>query len=217
MTIMDKFLFVRPLLDLLAQGRFFHRALALTVRALAALAVLFSLTPFFQAGKLIFDLPANGILGGVLFEILLVLAVYSVVHVLLIRAGDIDKLEPGEYYALRVAPLLARMVGEAYSCFVSLVAVGAGIFVWFTGMSQAKVLNPFMLALIPSMRDNASFMGGIEFMLGGILVAIGALLLSYMLAEVLTWLVKLATRESMTATNGRHAAEPPAYKSRFGS
>jgi hypothetical protein len=214
---MDKFLFVRPLLELLGQGRFFHRALSLIVRALAALAVLFSLTPFFQAGKLIFDLPANGILGGVFFEALLVLAVYSVVHVLLIRAGEIDRLDSGEYYALRAAPVLVRMAGEAYACFVSLVAVGAGIFVWFTGLSQAKVLNPFMLALIPSVRDNPSFMGGIEFMLGGILVAIGALLLSYLLAELLGWLVKLTGRETATATNGRHAAESPAYKSRFGS
>jgi hypothetical protein len=215
---MDKLLFVQPLLDLLAQGRFFHRALATSLRAVAALVVLFSLTPFFQAGKLIFELPAHGIPGGVFFEIFFAAAVYAVAHVLLIRARDIAALDPGEYYALRAAPILLRLGGEAYACFVSLVAVGAGIFVWFTGLGQARVLNSFVLAFFPGSHSDPSFMGGIGFMLTGLLVAVAALVLAYALAETLTLVTRRAlAREREAMGNHRHVVEPPVYRSRFGS
>lgn len=213
---MDRFFFIRPFLGLLARGRSFHRALALTLRTLAGLAVLFSLTPFFQAGKLLFELPANGILGGALFEVLFVVAVYALVHVLLIRARDIEVLDGGDYYALRALPVLLRLAGEAYACFVSLVAVGAGVFVWFTGMSQGKVLNAFIAGLLPTLRDNPSFMGGIELMLSGVLVSAAALVLAYVAAELATLPLRL-TREGAANNGGRQAAEPPAYRSRFGS
>ena len=73
-------------------GAFFSRTVAIVLRVVAALFVLFCLATFFKAGKLIFELPANGILGGVLFEIFFILAAYAVAHVLLIRARDIDNL-----------------------------------------------------------------------------------------------------------------------------
>jgi hypothetical protein len=214
---MDKYYFVRPLLNLLGQARFFHRALAMILRVCAGLVVLFSLTTFFQAGKLTFDLPANAILGGVLFEACFILAVYAAVHVLLIRARDIERLEDGDLYALRTFPLLLRMLGEAYACFVSLVGVGAGIFVWFTAMSQNKVLNPFVRSLFPSMREDASFMGGIEFMLSGVLISIAALVVSYIAAEAVThWLRKPKDNNGHGNGTGRQHQEQPFYKSRLG-
>lgn len=70
--------------------------------------VLFSLTTFFAAGRLIFDLSANGIPGGVLFEFFYVLAVYASAHTLLLRSRDVEAVRPGEYIALRLAPVLVR-------------------------------------------------------------------------------------------------------------
>lgn len=214
---MDKYFFVRPLLSLLSQARFFHRAVAIILRVAAGLTVLFSLTTFFQAGKLTFGLPANAILGGVLFEVCFILAVYAVVHVLLIRARDIETLEGGDLYALRTLPVLLRMMGESYACFVSLVGVGAGIFVWFTAMSQNKVLNPFVRSLFPSMREDASFMGGIEFMLSGVLISIVALILSYVTAEAVShWLRRPKDNNGHGNGTGRQQPEQPIYKSRLG-
>jgi hypothetical protein len=215
---MDRYFFVRPLLDLLSQARFFHRALAMVLRVSAGLLVLFSLTTFFQAGKLTFGLPANAILGGVLFEVCFILAVYAAVHVLLIRARDIETLEDGELYALRSLPVMLRMIGEAYACFVSLVGIGAGLFVWFTAMSQNKALSPFVRSLFPTMRVDASFMGGIEFMLTGVLISIAVLVASYILAEAVShWLRK--PKDSNGHGNGsvRHHQEQPIYKSRLGT
>jgi hypothetical protein len=211
--MIERYLFMRPVLDLLEQERFLRRAVATALKAGAALIILFSLVLFFNAGRLLFDLPPNGILGAVLFEAFFILAVYAAVHVLLIRARNIEQLAAGDYVALRMAPILLRAVAEAYAAFVGLVAVGAGLFVWFTNLSVEKVLFPVVRALFPSMRENASFMGGIEFMLSGILVAIGVLVIAYVLAEA----VSLLTRSVRPAEQaGRAPAAEERFRSRFG-
>ena len=211
----SKLLFVRPLLLLMGQGKFFARVMAMAVRACAALVVLFSLTTFFQVGKLLFALPASGIPGAVIFELLFVIGIYAVVHVLLLRARDLEQLAVGEWYALPLAAVIMRMLGETYAAFVSLVAIGTGVFVWFTNMSVTRILNPTVRPLFPGMRDNPSFMGGIEFMVSGALAGLAVLVLSYVLAEVFELLTRLAARANDIQKNG-HGAEP-AYRSRFGS
>lgn len=203
---------MRPLLHLLGQDRFLRGAVSIVLKVGAALIVLFSFTVFFRAGRLIFDLPVNGILGGVLFEVFFVLAVYAAVHTLLIRARHIHDMPVGDYTALRTAPLLVRALAEAYAGFVSLVAVGSGIFVWFTNLSLDKVLPPSVRALFPNIRNDPSFLGGIEFMLIGILVSTAVLLLTYMLAEAL---ILLTARTARPAEYARPAEER--LRSRFGS
>jgi hypothetical protein len=211
----EKYLFMRPLLGLLAQGRFFRRVVAMAIRAGAALVVLFSLTTFFQAGKLTFELPAQGIPGAVLFEVLFVLAVYAAVHVMLIRARDVDQLSVNDFYAIPLGAILVRMLGEIYAVFVGLVSIGAGLFVWFTNQGVGKVLNPLVRALFPSMRDNPSFMGGIEFMVSGMLAGLGVLIAAYVVSEILALLARLAAREAQPKRSAQSVE--PIYKSRFGS
>jgi len=212
---MEKYLFMRPLLGLLSQGRFFSRVVAMAVRVGAALVVLFSLTTFFQAGKLTFELPAQGIPGGVLFELLFVLGIYAAVHVMLIRARDVDQLAASDFFALPLGSIVVRMLGEAYAAFVSLVAIGGGLFVWFTNQSVSKVLNPLVRGLFPTMRDNPSFLGGIEFMVGGMLAGLGALIAAYVVSEILALLSRVAAREAQPQRNGQGIE--PVYRSRFGS
>jgi len=211
---MEKFLFMRALLERLGDSAFLNRATAITLRVLAALIVLFSLTTFFKVGQLIFKLPPNGILGGVLFEVFFVLAVYAVAHVLIIRAREIGHLTSGDHHALPLAPILLRAAGEAYAAFVILVAIGGGIFVWFTSLklSNSNVLNPLIQILMPTPRADVSFMGGIEFMLSGVLAGIAALLFSYIAADVFRLLLRdRRAVPEVVRTNGENG-----YKTRFG-
>lgn len=180
---MEKILFMRSVLNLLAQDRFLCHAVAIALRVAAVLLVLLSLTTFFMAGRLIFDLPPNGILGGVFFEVFFVLAVYVAAHVLFIRGQQIKELPAGPFVALRLAPLLVRGLGEAYAGFVGLIAIGGGTFVWFTNLSLNKVLSPVVAPLFPSVGDDATFVGGIGFMLSGVAAACAIVLAAYMLAE----------------------------------
>ena len=185
---MEKFFFIRPLLKLLAQEKVFRKLVSVTLRILAAVIVLGSLAPFFKAGKVVFELPASGILGGIMFQLFFIVAIYAVVHVLLIRAGDIDELKTGNFSVLPLTAVLLKALGEMYASFVSLVSVGGGIFVWFTGRKVEAILSP-MPAFFPPMGD-PNFMGGIEFMFRGALISIAVLIATYVVAEILNVAMK---------------------------
>ena len=134
----------------------------------ASLIALFSLTIFFKVGKITLELPTNRVLGGFLFEAFFALAVYATVHVFAIRARDIETLKPADTYAISVLILLLRLGGEAYCAFVTLMAIGGGLFVWFTNQGLGDVLGSLLRALFPVLGDDSSFMGGIELHLGKI-------------------------------------------------
>lgn len=209
---MEKYLFMRGVLTRLAQDRFLVRSVAIGLKVGAAMIVLFSLTTFFSAGRLIFDLSANGIPGGVLFEAFYVLAVYASAHTLLLRSRDVEAVRPGDFIVLRLAPVVIRGLAEAYAAFVALVAVGGGLFVWFTNLGVEKVLNPVTRSFFPTVRENPSFMGGIEFMVSGIVAAFAVLLVAYALAEA----IQLLTRSIRPAEAVRNGAEER-LRARFGS
>lgn len=210
-----RYFFMVPLLERLAQPAFFCRVVAMTLRVTAALIALLSLTIFFKVGKLTFELPTNRVLGGFLFEVFFVLAVYATVHVFVIRAREIELLRSGDTYAVATLGLLLKLAGEAYCAFVALMAVGGGLFVWFTNQGLDNILGPVVRALFPGTSEDSSFMGGIQLMATGVLIGVGALVLAYAAAQVLALLMK-------PARNGGTQQFPSAdlnqaYRSRFGS
>lgn len=210
----QRYFFMGPLLERLAQPAFFCRVVAITLRVTAALLALLSLTIFFKVGKLTFELPTNRVLGGFLFEAFFALAVYSTVHVFAIRARDIEAVKPTDTYAISVLVLLLRLGGEAYCAFVTLMAVGGGLFVWFTNQGLADVLGALVRALFPGLGDDPSFMGGIELVASGVLIGIAVLVVAYAASQALA----LLTRPARNGSQQFPAAEVgPSYRSRFGS
>lgn len=203
---MENYFFMKHVLNWLAEPRRLNRLLAITLRVLAALIVPASLVTFFKAGKVIFALPASGILGGIVFQIFFVLAVYAVVHGLFIRARNIDALPGGEYNMFPLGAVLLRAAGEAVAAFISLVAVGGGIYVWFTGKGIGTILNP-PPKFLPLFGD-ATFMGGIEFMVGGVLSAILTVVVSYLAAEGLLLLGQAGGRMQPSQRTVSGPSEP---------
>jgi len=166
---------------------------------------------FFKAGKVIFDLPTSGILGGILFQLFFIVAIYCVVHGLFIRARQIDTLSGGDYNMFALAAIVVRAAGEVFAGFVGLVAVGGGIFIWFTGKGIGTILNPTPYFL-PVFGDT-TFLGGIQFIAGGVLSAIAAIGLAYLLAEGLILIEELAQRNSQPL----HSNSETSYKLRSGT
>jgi len=213
---MKNYFFMRTVLKWLAEPRQFNRLLAITLRVLATLIVPFSLVTFFKAGKVIFDLPASGILGGIVFQIFFVLAIYAVVHGLFIRARNIDALPGGEYNMFPLAAILIRAAGEAIAVFISLVVVGGGIYVWFTGKGVGTILNP-PPNFLPLFGDT-TFMGGIEFMVGGVMSAILVIVVTYLAAEGLQLISEAAVRlqESRRVVSEPSLSSEPSLRLRSG-
>jgi len=209
-----KYLFMGPLLRLLASGEFFARMVSVMLRVLAALVVLGSLAAIFKAGKVMFDLPASGIMGGIMYQLFYILAVYAVVHTLLIRSQDIDNQKHEEFFALPIAAYLIRLIGEVYAAFVALTAIGGGIFVWFTGQPVGKIMSPvpFMFPV----PKNPDFMGGIELIISGVLLATASIIATYLLAELLTALSRASAVRKNVSAGPRQISDHRSSQSRFG-
>ncbi len=207
---MKNLYFMQVALTWLAEPRHFNRLFAITLRAVGVLVVPASLVAFFKAGKVIFNLPASGILGGILFQLFFIAAIYGVVHGLFIRARNIDALPGGDYNMFPLTAIVTRAAGEAFAVFVALVTIGGGIFVWFTGRGVNTILTP-LPGFLPVFGDT-TFMGGIQFMVGGVLSAILGLGMTYLVAEALHWAGDVAARRG----EGRRPAEAP-YKLRSGT
>lgn len=210
---MENYFFMRPLLRLLGHGPFVYKTTSVLLRALSALVILGSLATFFNAGKLIFELPTtSAIFGGIVYQLFFIIAIYAVAHVLMLRAKDIEHMHAsvGDIYMLPLSAILLRMIGEAYAAFVTLLAIGGSIFVWFTGKTVASLLGP-LTAFFPAMQE-ATFISGIQFMMSGFLLAVASFILSYMLAEIIT----LVSRSTRALTHNPRQLPRQAVKSRVG-
>lgn len=216
---LGNYLFMRPLLNLFGDGQFVYKGMVLALRACAALLVLASLATFFKAGKTVFSLNTTGaIFGGIMFELFFILAVYAVAHTLVIRAKNIEAMDPGHYFMLPLGSVLVRMLGEAYAAFIALIAIGSGIFVWFTSQKISTILGP-LTQFFPALTK-PDFIGGIEFMVTGILIAIGALIATYMLSELVMIASDSVNRRGSGNNSGsspRQLPSRPSIKSRLGS
>jgi len=208
---MENYYFMRSVLGWLAEPRHFNRLMAITLRFVAALVVPLSLVTFFKAGKVIFDLPASVILGGIVFQMFYIVAIYCVVHGLFIRARDVDALAGGDYNMFPLMALIIRAIAEGMASFICLVAIGGGIFVWFTGKGVSAILNP-PPHFLPVYGDT-TFMGGIEFMVGGVLSAIAMLGVAYLSADVLRLLFEVARR----GNESQRTVSEQTYKLRSGT
>ncbi len=179
---------MKPLLQLISQGSFFRKVFSIFLKAIAVLVLLAGLVTFFKLWKVIFSLPAAGVLGGILFQLLFAAAIYMVVHILLIRAEDINKLGDSEFTIVPIIAIALKLFGELYASFVSLIAVGGGLLLWFAGYRAGFVLGE-VLDFIPFSQYIAgyggeTFVSGLLFIISGLIVAFFTLVFFYLLSEL---------------------------------
>jgi len=179
---MDKYLFMKPVLDALADGPFFRKRFALCVRIGAAVAALAGLVGFVNAWNFTAHLEPARIPGGILYMLFLAAAAYMAVHTMLIRANDIDALPHTGFTLIPIGAIVALMLGEAYAAACAALATGGGILVWFTGDYAYSILQRADFFL-PSL-GGATFMDGILLILRGALRAVVALALGHLVSEL---------------------------------
>ena len=193
---MGKFLFMPMVLQQMAREIFFRKICASALRLLAVVAVFAGLTGFVHIWNYTVKQQGSQIPGCVIFILLFAVAVYMVVHTLLIRAGQLLELPETEFGIVSIASVFLRLGGELYASIAIPIAVGGGIFIWF-GREDARYFIRSVTPMVKGFGDG-TFLGGIEFMLGGVFCAFFVLLLSYLLAELLEIMLKLAMGSKAT-------------------
>jgi hypothetical protein len=189
---MGRYLFMQDLLSMFSKGIVFRKVSAVALRVIAVFITIVALVLFILDWKIVFKLPASGILGGLIFQMLFVVAIYMVVHTLLIRANEIINLPFSDYTVIPIISIFLKLVGEIYAWFSSLIAVAGGMLIWFAGGYGGYLLRDLMPFLPFAKSGGATFWGGIIFMFTGLLSAFIILMFFYWLSESTLVLVDLA-------------------------
>ena len=194
---MEKLFFMETVIEKISQGQFFRKAFAVALQILAVVIVTAALVAWITIWKSISGYSAEAILGVIIFQFLFVIAVYMVVHLLLIRAGNINALPDSEYTVIPIVSITFKLFGEAYASFVSVISVAGGILTWFIGSSAFYMVKK-SAPLIPNYGSGEGFWGGLVFMAGGLFSAFVGLVLFYFLAEAVVVLVDIAKNIKIT-------------------
>jgi len=188
---MEKYFFMGAVLEKISQGQFFRKAYAVTLQILAALIAIAALVSWITVWKSISAFSAEAIVGIIIFQLLFVIAVYVVIHIILIRAGNINALPDSDYIVIPIVSITLKLIGEIYASFITVISVAGGILSWFIGSGAFYMVKRPSL-LIPSYGSGEGFWGGLVFMAGGLFSAIVGLVLFYFLAELVVVLVDIA-------------------------
>jgi hypothetical protein len=194
---MEKYLFMKPVLQLISQGYFFRKAFAMFLRALAVVTVIAGLVAWVMVWKAISGQSASQILGVIIFQILFIVAVYMVVHALLIRAEDIAKLPEADYTVIPIVSISLKLCGEVYACFMAGISLAGGILIWFIG-GNAFYFMRRATVFMPGYGYGSDFLGGLIFIVGGWLIAFFVLAVFYFLAEIVVVMADIAKNTKTT-------------------
>ncbi|MGE5663875.1 MAG: hypothetical protein ACM31I_06065 [Deltaproteobacteria bacterium] len=197
---MDRYLFMKPVIDRLAQGPFFRRNLALCVRIAAAAAAMAALVEFVEAWNFTSRLEAGRIPGGIVYMLSLAAAAYMVVHAMLIRANDIASLPQTGYTLIPVAGVVFPMIGEAYGAACAALGAGGGVLIWFAGDTSYNVLH--RVSFFIPFQGGGTFTAGILYILRGALRAVVALCLGYLFSELSLVVERLGGNAPREASGG---------------
>jgi hypothetical protein len=188
------YLFIKPALELISQGLVLKKIYGIILKVLAVLIGMGGLVAWIYGWKTIFSSDDVGvILGGIIVELLLMVLIYALIHIMVIRAGNIQDLPEAGYEIIPIMSLSLKLAGELYACIIAFLGVGGGIFHWLAGGSLANFFqNPYLMQLPEFGGLGSVFASGLLTIILGVLEGFGCLVLFYFLAELAIILVDIA-------------------------
>jgi hypothetical protein len=194
---MEKYFFMKPVLTLISQGQFFRKAFTIALQILAVVIAIAGLVTWIAVWKSISGNSAEATIGIIIFQLFFVIAVYMVIHTLLIRAGDINALPDADYTVIPIVSIGLKLAGEIYACFVTVISIGGGILMCFFG-GNAIYLIKRSAPLVPGFGGGEGFWGGLVFMFGGLFTALFVMVFFYFLAEAVVVMADTAKNIKIT-------------------
>jgi hypothetical protein len=188
---MGSILFMKPVLNTVSQGKLFSRVVAIILRIVAIIAIIKGVVSWIGIWTLVFHLSALGVIGGIIFQLIYVIAIYMVVHVILIRAAQISNLPAADYTVIPIIAIFLKLVGEVFACFVVPVAVGACIFIWLAGYGVFDMICPIS-ECVPYLGSGGIFLCGLFVMIFGVVISFLVLMYCYFLSEFTIVFVDIA-------------------------
>lgn len=182
---------LEPVLKALDEGRVIRSWAATALRVVAVLAAVGGLVGAYRALKGLSESGQTG--AGVLLALLIVVAVAMLAQILWYRAGIVAGLPSSKFTVIPIFSQLLRCLGEIYASFAVVFGVGGMIFLWATKQNPLGMIGAFGMMLPHGFESGeASFIGGILFLIHMLIVGFLALVVCYAAAEGSIALVTIA-------------------------
>jgi hypothetical protein len=194
---MDSYFFMEWVLQLISEGRFFRKAFAVVLQAVAVVISIAGLVVWMSVWKFAARANFATLAGIVIFQLLFVIALYMVAHTLFIRARNIAELPEAEFYVVPIASIALKLLGEIYACFVAVMSVAGGILIWLMGGYSFAAIKR-AAPLVPRLGNGEGFWEGLLFMGGGLFAAFVVLVVCYFLAEAVLLMTDIAKNAKIT-------------------
>ncbi len=191
---MSELFFMSGVINSISEGGLFRRAFAIVLRIIAVLQLVLGLVAWIITWGAIFRMPVLGIIGGIIFQAISAVAIYMVVHTILLRANTISGLPRADFTVIPIVSILFKLIGEIYAIFLLALTIGGGILMWFAGGYAGQALYQLFryLPFREFMPMGGGFLTGLLFMVIGVIIAFLMLVLFYFLSESLVVLVDIA-------------------------
>lgn len=187
---MSKFFFY-PVLQTLNDGTVIRKAVAIALQVLGVLSMVGGVYLLIEILKIAFRLPNEGTIGGLLFAIIFAATILSIAQIFWYRANSVRELQNSPFTVIPIVSILFRTIGEVYASLGIAVGIGGCLFIWFAKNSPFWLLGR-LGGILPSASPEATFMGGVSFLLYFGVAAFSALVVFYFLAEISVVLVDVA-------------------------
>jgi hypothetical protein len=205
---MEKYLLAPLFISKLGQDDNFRSYFSLLLKALAVVGAFASIIVFFLGWKELFEMSSEAMIGGIIYQLTFAVAAYLAVHFTLLRAAEAKESSPGRPAPLSVAAVILKLAGEAWGFPCALLGSGAAVYVWFAGRDADVLLNKTAVFFPFLQARPASFAAGASLIVQGFLYGALALIVGYLLSEILQ-LLPVRARSEEGASDSR---DTPLFK-----
>jgi hypothetical protein len=205
-----RLLFVPRALAALDRGAVLKTVASVAMQAAALLIALWGVVVWVKTWEATRDLEGAEVLGLVLFQLVVVVMIYALVHTLWIRASAVARLPGSDHVAIQVAAACLRLLGEVYAIAGAFTGTALALLVLVSGeRGPAGVLLSVLKDLFPAAPGplENQVAGAVAVLASFGLASVAALLAGYLAAELVLAVAEIARRtRSLDESAARTAA-----------
>lgn len=161
---MSIFYFIRPVLKALENGKVIRSSVAAIVSMIAVSSLIGGLYLIVRTLETSFQMPAEGIIGGLVLSLIFAVAALIIFQVLWYHASEVRARVDSRFTVTPVISILLRMLGEIYAVLAVGIGMGGCVFLWIIGYNPMYLLPEFA-NFFPGFSGEGTFVGGLTFLL----------------------------------------------------
>jgi hypothetical protein len=192
-----RLLFVPAALAALDRGAVLKRIASLAMQAAAVLTGLWGVVVWVKTWEGTRYLEGAEVLGLVLFQLVVLLMIYALVHTLWSRSSTVARLSAADFVAVEVGATCLRLLGELYAIAGAFTGTALALLVLVSGQrAPGGVLLGAVRDLFPAAPGGVEnqVAGAVAVLASFALASVAALLASYLAAELVLAVAETARR-----------------------